>query len=82
MKVPTVVSLSSLQQQSYEQNVDIPVGRVLFIGRDGHEWCRVSGPAGVYYWRVGSPPTQWDPPGGYTTSPGRFFKYWAMMTSL
>ena len=68
---PTVVSLSSLQQQSVEQNFDIPVGRALFIGRGGHGWCRVSGPIGVYYWRIGTPHTQWDLPLPRDTPPAQ-----------
>ena len=56
-----------------EQTVDIPVPRtVLFIASDGHEWCRIVGPTGVYFWRVGTPYTQWEPPEGYTASPGRY----------
>ena len=55
-----------------EQTVDIPVPRnVLFIASDGHEWCRIVEPTGVYFWNVSSNYTQWEPPDGYTASPGR-----------
>ena len=58
-----------------EQTVDIPVPQnPLFIASDGHEWCRIVGPTGVYFWRVGTQHTQWRPPEGYTASPGRYGK--------
>ena len=55
-----------------EQTVDIPVPRTeLFVAPDGHEWCRVVGPTGVYFWNVSGGYTQWRPPEGYTARPGR-----------
>ena len=36
----------------------------VFVARDGHEWCRVSGVTGVYCCRVGTCHTQWAPPRG------------------
>ena len=38
---------------------------------EGHEWCRVVGPAGVYWWRIGTSIAQWTPPEGITARPGR-----------
>ena len=31
---------------------------------EGHEWSRVVGPAGVYWWRIGTSIAQWTHPGG------------------
>ena len=64
--------------QLAEQLVEVPTvvthvpGRALFNDRHGHEWVRVVGPTGVYFWRVGTPPTQWEHPEGYTASEGGF----------
>ena len=44
----------------------------LFNDRHGHEWVRVVGPTGVYFWNVSSSYTQWEPPEGYTASPGQY----------
>ena len=38
---------------------------------EGHEWSRVVGPAGVYWWRIGTSIAQWTPPEGITARPGR-----------
>ena len=38
---------------------------------EGHEWCRVVGPAGVYWWRIGTSIAQWTPPELITARPGR-----------
>ena len=43
-----------------------------FHDRHGHEWVRVLGPTGVYFWKVSTNHTQWDLPEGYTASPGRY----------
>ena len=32
-----------------------------FAGADGYAWRQLSGPTGVYWWRVGSSHTQWAP---------------------
>ena len=55
------------EPQLAEQLVEVPtpvthVGRSLFTDRHGHEWCRVMGPTRAYWWRVGTPHTQWAPP--------------------
>ena len=42
-----------------------------FAGADGYVWRQLSGPTGVYWWRVGSSHTQWAPPPGYAARPGR-----------
>ena len=57
------------EPQLAEQLVEVPtpvthVGRSLFTDRHGHEWCRVMGPTRAYWWRVGTPHTQWAPPRG------------------
>ena len=54
------------EPQLAEQLVEVPtpvthVGRSLFTDRHGHEWCRVMGPTRAYWWRVGTPHTQWAP---------------------
>ena len=38
---------------------------------EGHEWSRVVGPAGVYWWRHGTSIAQWTPPEGIAARPGR-----------
>ena len=38
---------------------------------EGHEWSRVVGPAGVYWWRTGTSIAQWTPLEGITARPGR-----------
>ena len=74
------------EPQLAEQLVEVPtvvshvLGRALFIGRDGHDWCRVPGPTGVYFRRVGTPHTQFDPPRGIHRQPRAVFLYWARMT--
>ena len=55
------------EPQLAEQLVEVPtpvthVGRSLFTDRHGHEWCRVVGRTGAYWWRVGTSHTQWAPP--------------------
>ena len=66
------------EPQLAEQLVEVPTavtfvpGRALFNDRYGHEWVRVVGPTGVYFWNVSSNNTQWEPPDGYTASPGRY----------
>ena len=68
------------EPQLADQLVEVPtpvthVGRSLFTDRHGHEWCRVMGPTRAYWWRVGTPHTQWATPEdleGYTASPGRY----------
>ena len=39
---------------------------------DGHAWCRVVGPAGVCWWRIGTSFVQWTLPEGITARPGRY----------
>ena len=39
---------------------------------EGHAWCRIVGPAGVYSWRIGTSTVQWTPPEGLTAMPGRY----------
>ena len=61
------------EPQLAEQLVEVPTPlppSVLFIASDGHEWCRIAGPTGVYFWRVGTQHTQWRHLEGYTASPG------------
>ena len=66
------------EPQLAEQLVEVPTavtfvpGNTLFNDRHGHEWVRVDGPTGVYFWNVSSNYTQWAPPEGYTASPGRY----------
>ena len=66
------------EPQLAEQLVEVPTavtfvpGNALFNDRHGHEWVRVVGPTRVYYWNVSSNYTQWEPPEGYTASPGRY----------
>ena len=56
-----------LELQLAEQLVEVPTavthvpGRAHFNDRHEHEWVRVVGPTGVYFWRVGTPHTQWEP---------------------
>ena len=57
--------------QMVEQLVEVPwvsPSSVLpvFVARDGHEWCQVTGFTGVYCWK-----TQWAHPEGNTAIPGR-----------
>ena len=47
--------------QMAEQSEEVP-RRALFIGRDGQEWRPITGPTGVYYWRVGTPHPENTPP--------------------
>ena len=57
------------EPQLAEQLVEVPTPlppTELFIASDGHEWCRIAGRTGVYFWRVGTQHTQWRPPEGYT----------------
>ena len=67
----TVLCDPQLAEQLVEVPTPVPPS-VLFIATDGHEWCRISGPTGVYFWRTGTQHTQWRPPEGYTASPGRY----------
>ena len=67
------------EPQLAEQLVGVPTavtfvpGRALFVDRRGHEWVRVPGPTGVYFWNVSTNDTQWEhPEGEYTASPGRY----------
>ena len=54
------------EQQLAEQLVEVPTvvtfvpGRALFVDRRGHEWVRVPGPTGVYFWNVSTNDTQWE----------------------
>ena len=52
-------------------------GNTLFNDRYGHEWVRVDGPTGVYFWNVSSNYTQWGAPGGIHRQPRAVYKYWA-----
>ena len=38
----------------------------------GREWCRVSCPARVYWWMIGTSSVRWTPPEGHTARPGRY----------
>ena len=64
------------EPQLAEHLVEVPTavtfvpGNTLFNDRLGHEWVRVDGPTGVYFWNVSSNYTQWARPEGYTASPG------------
>ena len=63
------------EPQLAEQLVEVPTPlppTELFITPDGHEWCRVVGRTGVYFWNVSGGYTQWRLPEGYTASPGRY----------
>ena len=66
----TVLCEPQLAEQLVEVPTPLPPSE-LFIASDGHEWCRVVGRTGVYFWRVGTQHTQWRLPEGYTASPGR-----------
>ena len=55
-------------------------GNTLFNDRRGHEWVRVDGPTGVYFWNVSSNYTQWAPSGGIHRQPRAVYKYWATLT--
>ena len=65
----------SLAPPMEDQLVEVPpivpqlVG--VFAGADGYVWRQLSGPTGVYWWRVRSSHTQWAPPPGYAARPGR-----------
>ena len=42
-----------------------------FVGADGYGWAQISGPTGVYWWRVSTSPHPVDPSTGHTARPGR-----------
>ena len=42
-----------------------------FMDAAGRSWCLVDGPAGVYWWVMGTS-HQWTPPERYTARPGRY----------
>ena len=66
------------EEEEEEEEEELPrmVPRVIPGTRawdaEGHEWSRVVGPAGVYWWRHGTSIAQWTPPEGLTASPGRY----------
>ena len=65
------------EEEEEEEEEELPhmVPRVIPGTRardaEGHEWSRVVGPAGVYWWRHGTSIAQWTPPEGITARPGR-----------
>ena len=83
--IPSPLSLH--EPQLAEQLVEVPrmedqlvevspivlhvVPQSFFVGADGYGWAQISGPTGVYWWRVSTSHTQWTPPPGHTARPGR-----------
>ena len=74
----TVLPEPQMAEQLVDEPEELPrmVPRVIPGTRawdaEGHEWSRVVGPAGVYWWRHGTSIAQWTPPEGLTASPGRY----------
>ena len=66
----TVLCEPQLAEQLVEVPTPLPPTELFIAG--GHEWCRVVGRTGVYFWNVSMGYTQWRPPEGYTASPGRY----------
>ena len=64
--------LVQVGEEEEEQPRMVPGSRV----RDAHgrSWCRVVGPAGIYWWMIGTSTAQWTlHPEGITAKPGRYF---------
>ena len=70
---PALVPAPRMEDQLVEVPPIVPhvVPQSFLAGADGHCWAQISGPTGVYWWRVGTSHTQWTSPPGYTASPGR-----------
>ena len=62
---------SRMEDQLVEVPPIVPQLVGFFAGADGYVWRQLSGPTGVYWWRVGSSHTQWAPPPGCAARPGR-----------
>ena len=58
------------EEEEEEQPRMVPGSRV----RDAHgrSWCRVAGPAGVYWWMIGTTTAQYTSPEEITARPGRY----------
>ena len=57
------------EEEENEHPQVVPGSRV----RDAHgrSWCRVVGPAGLYWWMIGTSTAQYTSPEGITARPGR-----------
>ena len=79
---------SLFEPQLAEQLVEVPTagtlvpGNTLFNDRHGHEWVRVVGPTGVYFWNVIFQLHPVGAPGGIHRQPRAVYKYWATLTML
>ena len=69
---PALAPVPQMEHQLVEVPPIVPQLVGFFAGADGYVWRQLSGPTGVYWWRVGSSHTQWAPPPGYTARPGRY----------
>ena len=58
-----------LVEVGQEEEHMVPGSRVW--DAEGRAWCRVVGPAGVYWWRIGTSIAQWTSSEGITARPGR-----------
>ena len=61
------------EEEEEEQPRMVPGSRVL--DAHGRSWCRVAGPAGVYWWMIGTSTAQYTPPDGITATRA-VYKYW------
>ena len=68
---PSFDDFELVQEVEEEEEQPCVVPESYFWDAAGHEWCRVSGPAMVYWW-VGTSSVQYTSPEGYTARPGLY----------
>ena len=77
--VPSFDDFELVQEEEKEAEDEHPQVVPLSRVRDAHgrSWCRVVGPAGVYWWMIGTSTAQYTLPGGDHRQARAVNKYWS-----